>query len=94
MQVVQRMFSLDLTIEEEMYAKLKGNQLTSQQMVFITMFIISMISKERITRRKGTIQYLLEAKIASYKLYDNSLISLIPKHGWLSDEVSKINQYK
>ena len=25
MQVVQRMFSLDLTIEEEMYTKLKGN---------------------------------------------------------------------
>ena len=51
------------------------------------LYCFFMISKERLTRSKGTIQYLLEAKISSYKLYDNSLVSLIPKHGWLSDEV-------
>ena len=51
-----------------------------------------MISKARLTRSKGAIQYLLEAKISSYKLYDNSLVSLIPKHGWLSDEVKPFNK--
>ena len=52
-----------------------------------------MISKARLTRAKGTIQYFLEAKVASYKLYDNSLVSLIPQHGWLSDEVCKKEIY-
>ena len=32
-------------------------------------------------------QYFLEAKISSYKLYDKSLLSLIPKNGLMSDEV-------
>ena len=39
-------------------------------------------------RSEGAHQYLLKAKISSYKLYDKSLLSLIPKNGWLSDEVS------
>ena len=38
-------------------------------------------------KSKGATQYLLEAKISSYKLYDKSLLSLIPTKGWLSDEV-------
>ena len=33
-------------------------------------------------------QWLLEAKIDSYKLYDKSILSLIVKNGWVSDEVS------
>ena len=32
-------------------------------------------------------QFLLEAKIGRYKLYDRSFLSLILKHGWVSDEV-------
>ena len=39
-------------------------------------------------RSEAAHQYLLEAKFSSYKLYDKSLLSLIPKNGWLSDEVS------
>ena len=38
-------------------------------------------------RSESAPQYLLEAKISSYKLYDKSLLSLIPKNGLLSDEV-------
>ena len=34
-------------------------------------------------------KWLLEAKIASYKLYDTSFpVSLILKKGWVSDDVS------
>ena len=32
-------------------------------------------------------QFLLEAKIQSYKLYDKSFLSLISKNGWVADEV-------
>lgn len=43
---------------------------------------------DQLVKNKVAPQYLLEAKIASYKLYDKSLLSLIPKNGWLSDEVA------
>lgn len=33
-------------------------------------------------------QWLLEAKIGSYKLYDRSLLTLILNNGWVSDDVS------
>ena len=33
-------------------------------------------------------QWLLEAKIESFKLYDKSFLTLILKNGWVSDEVS------
>ena len=35
-------------------------------------------------------QWLLEAKIQSYKLYDKSFLSLILKNGWVADEVRLI----
>ena len=44
-------------------------------------------------KSKGAPQYLLEAKISSYKLYDKSLFSLISKTGWLSDEVCAYYSY-
>ena len=34
------------------------------------------------------IKWLLEAKIASYKLYDKSFLSLVLKKGWVSDDVN------
>ena len=37
---------------------------------------------------KGPIQWLLEAKVGPYKLYDISFESLIGKNSWVSDEVS------
>ena len=33
-------------------------------------------------------KWLLEAKIASYKLYDASFLSLILRNGWVKDDVS------
>ena len=36
----------------------------------------------------GRPQWLLEAKIDSYKLYDKSMLTLILKNGWVSDDVS------
>ena len=33
-------------------------------------------------------KWLLEAKIASYKLYDTSFLSLIIRNGWVTDDVS------
>ena len=33
-------------------------------------------------------QWLLEAKIDSYKIYDKSILTLYPKNGWVSDEVT------
>ena len=38
-------------------------------------------------RSESAPQYFVEAKISSYKLYDKSLLSVIPKNGLLSDEV-------
>ena len=34
-------------------------------------------------------QWLLEAKIGKYKLYDKSFLTLIPKDEWVTDEVRK-----
>ena len=33
-------------------------------------------------------QWLLEAKIGAYKLYDKSFLTLVLKSGWVSDDVS------
>lgn len=35
-------------------------------------------------------QSMLEAKIASYKIYDDNIISLINENGWIADHVSNI----
>ena len=42
----------------------------------------------RLTRiLKFPSQYLLEAKVHTYKIYDKSILSLIQENGWVSDEV-------
>ena len=33
-------------------------------------------------------QWLLQAKIGAYKLYDKSCLTLVLKNGWVSDDVS------
>ena len=33
---------------------------------------------------------MLEAKIASYKIYDGDIISLINENGWIADHVSNM----
>jgi len=40
-----------------------------------------------ILRIKQKMQMLLEAKIGSYKIYDNSLLALIADNRWMTDEV-------
>ena len=37
-------------------------------------------------------QWLLEAKIKTYKLYDHSFLSLIRNSGWVADEVANYAQ--
>ena len=46
----------------------------------------------RLTRiSKFPSQYLLEAKIQTYKIYDKSILSIIQENGWVSDEVINNN---
>ena len=37
--------------------------------------------------------WILEAKVASYKLYTRSFLSLLMDKGWIADEVSQIYVY-
>ena len=38
-------------------------------------------------------QWVLEAKISSYKLYTRSFLSLLMEKGWISDEVAIVCMY-
>ena len=44
----------------------------------------------KMCQKRPHAQWLLEAKIQSYKLYDKSFLSLILKNGWVADEVRLI----
>ena len=49
-------------------------------------------SVERLSKIcQGRHKFLLEAKIAAYKLYDISFLTLARKNEWVSDEVSVTN---
>lgn len=48
---------------------------------------LCLLSVDCILRIKQKTQMLLVAKIGSYKIYDNSLLSLIDDNGWVPDEV-------
>ena len=51
-----------------------------------------MCQAEQLQRiRKIKPQFILEAKVGPYKLFDKSFQSLILKNAWVSDEVSKFN---
>jgi len=42
-----------------------------------------------LTRIRNKTQMLFEAKIGSYKVYDESILSLIDVNGWVTDEACK-----
>ena len=48
----------------------------------------------RLTRIMEKTQMLLEAKIGSYKVYDEGIQSLMQIDGWVTDEVRVCNNYE
>ena len=61
----------------------KYTQVSYLQLIF-SMFLERLVKMCQIRP-----QFLLEAKIQLYKLYDKSFLSLILKNGWIADEVAK-----